>query len=95
MNPDWLRSSRPITSVATTTHQTPGHARHRHHRDEAITRSRVRQARRCRVALRTSTRPASIEIGMIGVDHGQPPEKGLLRVDVAIFTLCEVPIDAP
>jgi hypothetical protein len=32
---------------------------------------------------------------MIGVDHGQPPKNTLLRMDVAIFTLCEVQFDAP
>ena len=32
---------------------------------------------------------------MIGVDHGQLPEKGLLDMDIAIFTPREVPFDAP
>jgi hypothetical protein len=32
---------------------------------------------------------------MIGVDHGQLPKNGLLRVDVAIFALCKVETDAP
>lgn len=47
------------------------------------------------ISLLGVTHPVSIEIGMIGVDHGQPPKNALLRVDVAVFTLCEVPIDAP
>jgi hypothetical protein len=39
--------------------------------------------------------PAGIEIRVIGVDHGQLPEHGLLHMEVAVFTPCEVPLDVP
>jgi len=38
--------------------------------------------------------PTSIEIRMIGVDHGQLPENGLLQVEVVIFTPREATLAA-
>ena len=36
-------------------------------------------------------RPAGIKLGVIGVDHRQLSKNGLLRVDVTIFTVGEIP----
>lgn len=45
--------------------------------------------------LPNSPGPTSIEIRMIGVDHGQLPKYGLLHMKIVIFTPREVPLDPP
>lgn len=42
-----------------------------------------------------SSGPTGIEIRMIGVDHGQLTENGLLQMEAAVFTPREVPLDTP
>ncbi|WP_301123977.1 hypothetical protein [Mycolicibacterium fortuitum] len=53
-----------------------------------------KELRRRRLRAMASAGPASIEIRMIGVNHGQLPENGLLHMEVVVFTPGEVPLDA-